>query len=744
MGVAITSLAVEMALGGSYRLEVDTDNPVGWWRFSERSGTSARDSSGNARHGTITGGVTKGVESTNPESGGAFTYDGTSGYVTMGDVAAFEFTGAFTAEFWMKAASAPGTTRRILGKEGDGTNRGWRVDVLTTGRVQFYARNGADSGTAFSFDNGSNLCNDAWHHVVCTFDGTTDANGVKIYVDGAVAAQATSASATITASATQPFVVAATGPFASFFPGTLDEVALYSDDLSSARVTAHYQAAAWTAVTGDVLLDPVLKFRIGINGNGPADRIANVGLCSFYLNNDRTNSAGLQGYYAPNHANARAGFTFGTLTRVSFVYSGTTYRRFIGKIEHIDPEPGQYISGRTRVQVADLMSDIIETDLRNVTLQTSTTEDSLLRTLLEALPVTAQPLGYDLDTGLDTVPYAFDDLGQGMEAVRPASQLLISTLGFGSINSHGIWTYENRQARQTSASSYTFDDDVLTGLVVPSSLDGVYNHIRIVTHPRRIDAAATTVLYSLFTNTAKEADATDISRTSIAAGATLESWGDYFNPSNIKQKIGGTAQVSPVATTDYKANSAADGTGTNKTADITVVAEFFATTVKFTITNNDAALVFITKLQCRGKGLYSEATETVESTSSQPYGDRPVNIDMPYQGSSTTAKDLADYLLEQFESPSNHAHSLTFDPQRSNAMMLAALSASIGDRITVTETMTGLTMVDVFIHSIDIEVRSGARLSCVFGLSPSIFASEFWILEDADSELGTNTFLAFG
>src|SRR2546430_17643360 len=96
--------------------------------------------------------------------------------------------------------------------------------------------------------------------------------------------------------------------------------------------------------------------------------------------------------------------------------------------------------------------------------------------------------------------------------------------------------------------------------------------------------------------------------------------GDYYKTGDQQVKIGGTEQVAVTATTDYTANTNADGvSGTDKTANLSVTAVASASTVTFTVTNNDAGQIYRGKLQIRGKGLYDDAPVTVEAQSKQPY-----------------------------------------------------------------------------------------------------------------------------
>jgi hypothetical protein len=74
-------------------------------------------------------------------------------------------------------------------------------------------------------------------HVVATFDGSMR----RLYVDGVEVAAAPLAGATANPG---PLFVGSTGGLSGFFDGTIDELAIYSQALTSARVTAHYAEGA--------------------------------------------------------------------------------------------------------------------------------------------------------------------------------------------------------------------------------------------------------------------------------------------------------------------------------------------------------------------------------------------------------------------------------------------------------------------------------------------------------------------
>jgi trimeric autotransporter adhesin len=168
----------------------------------------------------------------------------------MGDVAAFEFTGAFSVECWVKYTTVA-AAMEIVSKM-DAAFKGWSLKVRPTGptgRIQFLANSGIPA-TVFSVNTTAAYNDGKWHHVVATWDGTTGANQVIIYVDGVVAATGTALAGTIDQNAA-PFCIGAQNATLEFFSGSVDEVAVYDRALSPAEVKAHYLtplSGRWFAV----------------------------------------------------------------------------------------------------------------------------------------------------------------------------------------------------------------------------------------------------------------------------------------------------------------------------------------------------------------------------------------------------------------------------------------------------------------------------------------------------------------
>jgi len=443
-------------------------------------------------------------------------------------------------------------------------------------------------------------------------------------------------------------------------------------------------------------------------------------------------------------------FTYAVSNSPSTPATGTitatqAYVRFRGKVREISPEPGLYLTQRVQVTAYDVMRDLLEADVRELAIQVNQAEDTLLGAVLDALPSAAQPPARDLDAGIDTYPYAFDNVGGGVKAARLIKDVVQSGLGLCFATGDGTLVYRTRRARAAGTSVYTFSNSMRPGgLTVPSSLDAAYNHVWATVHPKTVDAAATTVLF-----------AASGTPPSVAAGETLTIWGDYRDLGDVRRLIGGTAVVDGVLATDgtdYAANTAADGSGADVATSVAVTVTAFASTAKFAIVNNHSATVYLvtaagaTHLQVRGKGIYDDGPQTFEAVSVQTYGDRPVAVNMPYQDDPNLGQSAATYLEAQYRSVSEQVEQIEFLANDSDDLMTQALAREPGQMVTITESLTGVAAVDAVIQRVEQEIAlgaSGPRVLCRFGLAP---ASPFaiWQLGTAGgSELGETTVLGF-
>jgi hypothetical protein len=223
----------------AYRDVVTTDNPVGYWRVNETSGTVAADQTANAISGSYLGGVTLGVTGAlSGDSDRAVRLDGVDDRISMGDPASglFDFAGDFSVEAWIK--TTVNAERCVISKV-TSAGRGWQITVTDDpGTVGFIrARVSDGSTTRYSYGPAVRVDDGNWHHVVVT---VARASGTTVYVDKR--AQFTAGTSTFDVTNTAALLVGSASGY-PFFVGDTDEVALYGTALSQARVSAHFDAA---------------------------------------------------------------------------------------------------------------------------------------------------------------------------------------------------------------------------------------------------------------------------------------------------------------------------------------------------------------------------------------------------------------------------------------------------------------------------------------------------------------------
>lgn len=94
-------------------------------------------------------------------------------------------------EFWFKASEVSGTEELIRHNASSGT-AGFRVRLLSTGKLQFTIRDGTVEKVATTT---AEYDDDTWRHVACVFD-RSETTGIEVWVDGEEAAYDTQDDAT--------------------------------------------------------------------------------------------------------------------------------------------------------------------------------------------------------------------------------------------------------------------------------------------------------------------------------------------------------------------------------------------------------------------------------------------------------------------------------------------------------------------------------------------------------------------
>jgi hypothetical protein len=220
--------------GDTYVDAVTADAPVAWYRMGEPSGAALDQTSGTS--GTVIGGVTRDVAGPiGASDDGAMDFNGTSGYVSVPHQPKLSLgNGPWSIELWARRDSTGGAYRSLIDK---GQNTPSLYFDIASNRFILERSNVAN----IVRESGSTT-DAGWHHWVVT--RSTNGTTTRIYKDGVDVTTSLGAQ-TFSNTTSNLFIGAfvASGP-RFFFDGAIDEVAIYNTELSSARVSAHYDAAS--------------------------------------------------------------------------------------------------------------------------------------------------------------------------------------------------------------------------------------------------------------------------------------------------------------------------------------------------------------------------------------------------------------------------------------------------------------------------------------------------------------------
>lgn len=199
------------------------DNAIGWGSVYSVSEAGATDIIGTPAF-------------TNEYS---MTFDGVDEGVTTGNI---DFTSAISISFWMKTTDT-GSLNSIISKD-DTSLRSWSVvwrgSSAGLRRLYFFVFN--TNGTLNTVQSTANILDDNnWHHILCTYNGTTGANGLKIYVDGVLNGQTTASSTGIRSTDRTVTIGKISNINDWYFSGSLDEIAMWNTD-QSANISTIYNA----------------------------------------------------------------------------------------------------------------------------------------------------------------------------------------------------------------------------------------------------------------------------------------------------------------------------------------------------------------------------------------------------------------------------------------------------------------------------------------------------------------------
>jgi hypothetical protein len=195
---------------------------VGWWKFDETEGTTAKDSSGFSHDGKLVGNAKWSAG----KSGGAIKLDGKNSYVRIADRAGFNMGNQVTVAGWVNIHSVPAEWMAIVTK-GDNA---WRLSLSERERRFHFSVNNWDR---VGLNGDTVVPLDTWHHVAGVYDGEE----VKLYVDGKLDAKQPWTEG-IGRNNAHVLIGENAERKGRYFDGLLDDVRIYSYALGESEIKA--------------------------------------------------------------------------------------------------------------------------------------------------------------------------------------------------------------------------------------------------------------------------------------------------------------------------------------------------------------------------------------------------------------------------------------------------------------------------------------------------------------------------
>ncbi|OPZ76593.1 MAG: hypothetical protein BWY79_01545 [Actinobacteria bacterium ADurb.Bin444] len=192
---------------------------------------------------------------------------------------------------------------------------------------------------------------------------------------------------------------------------------------------------------------------------------------------------------------------------------------------------------------------------------------------------------------------------------------------------------------QAEATEWALDEDDIVDLEPGQDWNSIVNRVTVNAYPYTVGSLGE--IWRLL----------DV--TEIGPGASYTIWAYFEDTDGNPAPASGV--VSPVATTDYTANSQAGGGGSDMTASLTVTATVYAEKAKLVLANTHGSTpLYVTLLKVRGKPVTVQKTAVVaeDATSQAAYGGvREATVDTPWIQTVGKATDYANALLSFWKDP---------------------------------------------------------------------------------------------
>jgi len=158
-------------------------------------------------------------------------------------------TSGISISVWVKTTDASSGFKQIIGEynwASPASNANWLLYLSNTGnRIAFLNYNDAGQRPINIVvpDADANIDDGQWHHILVTWDNTTNTNSFKIFFDGDIVLQHTPSLTGIRSVSSTPVYIASGQGSSVYLESNIDEVAVWDSDQSSNASTIYKEGA---------------------------------------------------------------------------------------------------------------------------------------------------------------------------------------------------------------------------------------------------------------------------------------------------------------------------------------------------------------------------------------------------------------------------------------------------------------------------------------------------------------------
>lgn len=343
--------------------------------------------------------------------------------------------------------------------------------------------------------------------------------------------------------------------------------------------------------------------------------------------------------------------------------AGVKHDLIRGNVSRIIPMDG--VIPKVRIEAQDGWS-LLRGQKKNITvaLQEDVYADEIVPLILEKAGWPAE-WGHDLNTGLDIQPYWWVDKKSAAEAIF---DVIHSELGRAFIKSNGAMAFRNRYFIEDPVLTITDSDYIYDSFDVIVPWEIQRNLVSVIVRPRTLKP---------------EQDLWSLPQVvPINNGQTYDFYPEYtYN----NQVVPAKDVVTPVATTDYTANTLEDGTGTDLTSGLVVTKESLGNQSKISVLDNSGLNGFLTMLKIRGKPISNDASVPLRASNVAANEDvLDFTLDLPWIQNVQRADAFDDFMLEFLSTPKQYI-TLTLKPN-----VEAQFALDLGRYVRVNSTKHGI------------------------------------------------------